>query len=36
MLLCFERFLADAEWKVVVTYVAITDPYKTTEEEVSH
>lgn len=28
-----DRFLADADWKIVVTYVEITDPYETTEEE---
>ncbi|KAK2143096.1 hypothetical protein LSH36_878g01035, partial [Paralvinella palmiformis] len=28
-----DRFLADAEWSVVVKYVDINDPYETTEEE---
>ena len=28
------RFLADADWDIVMKYIEISDPYKTVEEEV--
>ena len=31
----FTRFLADAEWETVEKQTEVTDPYKTTDEEVS-